>query len=251
MDRIELELYLNNLLETGAVQGLLPERSASRRAPQDRQTRDRRRPRQLAFLEARARVGRRRRAGPSRLLLAQRGAADHRPQVPGACKLLLANDLNLFAYHLPLDAASRVRQQRADRCEDGLDQRRRVSASTTSAGSPRLRCRSRSRTSGPTVEQALGRTPLVFGDPDRESAPRGVVHGRRAGHFSTTAISSRRRRLSERARCRSQIMHIVGGERRSVSRGRPSCDRALRRAGGRASICRSSSTSSISLSIFR
>ena len=101
MDRIELELYLNNLLETARFKDY---------CPNGLQVEGRRRVNKLAtgvtasvaFLEAALDWG-------ADAVLVHHGYfwRNEAPQITGRkyarLKLLIANDLNLFAYHLPLD----------------------------------------------------------------------------------------------------------------------------------------------------
>lgn len=101
MDRIELELYLNNVLDIGRFKDY---------CPNGLQVEGRRRVNKiatgvtasLAFLEAALEWG-------ADAVLVHHGYfwRNEAPQITGRkykrLKLLLANDLNLFAYHLPLD----------------------------------------------------------------------------------------------------------------------------------------------------
>ena len=101
MDRIELELYLNKVLETARFKDY---------CPNGLQVEGRRRVNKiatgvsasLAFLEAALDWG-------ADAVLVHHGYfwRNEPPQITGRkygrLKLLLANDLNLFAYHLPLD----------------------------------------------------------------------------------------------------------------------------------------------------
>lgn len=101
MDRIELELYLNNLLETARFKDY---------CPNGLQVEGRRKINKLAtgvtasvaFLEAALDWG-------ADAVLVHHGYfwRNEAPQITGRkyarLKLLLANDLNMFAYHLPLD----------------------------------------------------------------------------------------------------------------------------------------------------
>ena len=102
MDRIELELYLNNLLETARFKDY---------CPNGLQVEGRRRVEKLAtgvtaslaFLEAALEWG-------ADAVLVHHGYfwRSETPQITGRkyrrLRTLLANDLNLFAYHLPLDS---------------------------------------------------------------------------------------------------------------------------------------------------
>ena len=102
MDRIELELYLNNLLETARFKDY---------CPNGLQVEGRRRVNKLAtgvtasvaFLEAALEWG-------ADAVLVHHGYfwRNEAPQITGRkyarLKTLIANDLNLFAYHLPLDS---------------------------------------------------------------------------------------------------------------------------------------------------
>lgn len=102
MDRIELELYLNNLLNTSRFMDHCPNglQVEGRRCIEKIATGV---SASLAFLEAAIEWG-------ADTVLVHHGYFWHKeaPQITGRkyrrLKLLLANNLNLFAYHLPLDA---------------------------------------------------------------------------------------------------------------------------------------------------
>jgi len=101
MDRIELELYLNNLLETSRFKDYCPNglQVEGRRKIEKIATGV---TASLAFLEAALEWG-------ADAVLVHHGYfwRNETPQITGRkyhrLKALLANDLNLFAFHLPLD----------------------------------------------------------------------------------------------------------------------------------------------------
>ncbi|NIE67346.1 Nif3-like dinuclear metal center hexameric protein [Burkholderia sp. Ax-1719] len=163
MDRIELELYLNNLLETSRFKDY---------CPNGLQVEGRRRVEKiatgvtasLAFLEAALEWG-------ADAVLVHHGYfwKSEAPQITGRkyrrLKTLLANDLNLFAYHLPLDSHPEfgnnaqlgarfgwIGEQRFG--EQDLGWMATLPMPITLAHFTA------------EVEQTLGRTPLVLGDPD-------------------------------------------------------------------------------------
>ncbi len=122
------------------------------------------------------------------------------PQITGRkyrrLKLLLANDLNLFAYHLPLDDHPVLGNNAQLGAKMGW-------IGETRFGDNNLGWMSTLQTPitlahfTAQVEQTLGRTPLVLGDPDQPFAPDRVVYGARARLFRR-GNRSRRRRLSDR-----------------------------------------------------
>ncbi|WP_321846273.1 Nif3-like dinuclear metal center hexameric protein [Paraburkholderia bannensis] len=163
MDRIELELYLNNLLETSRFKDY---------CPNGLQVEGRRRVEKiatgvtasLAFLEAALEWG-------ADAVLVHHGYfwKNEAPQITGRkyrrLKTLLANDLNLFAYHLPLD------------CHPELGNNAQLGARFGWIGEQRFGEQDLGWMATlpmpitlahftAEVEQTLGRTPLVLGDPD-------------------------------------------------------------------------------------
>jgi dinuclear metal center YbgI/SA1388 family protein len=163
MDRIELELYLNNLLETARFKDY---------CPNGLQVEGRRRVEKiatgvtasLAFLEAALEWG-------ADAVLVHHGYfwKNEAPQITGRkyqrLKTLLANDLNLFAYHLPLD------------CHPELGNNAQLGAKFGWIGEQRFGEQNLGWMATlpmpitlahftAEVEQTLGRAPLVLGDPD-------------------------------------------------------------------------------------
>ncbi|MBN3810410.1 Nif3-like dinuclear metal center hexameric protein [Paraburkholderia sp. Ac-20347] len=163
MDRIELELYLNNLLETGRFKDY---------CPNGLQVEGRRRVQKiatgvtasLAFLEAALEWG-------ADAVLVHHGYfwKNEAPQITGRkyrrLKTLLAHDLNLFAYHLPLD------------CHPEFGNNAQLGAKLGWIGEQRFGEQDLGWMAtlpmpitlahfAAQVEQTLGRTPLVLGDPD-------------------------------------------------------------------------------------
>ncbi|PVX74125.1 Nif3-like dinuclear metal center hexameric protein [Paraburkholderia unamae] len=163
MDRIELELYLNNLLESARFKDY---------CPNGLQVEGRRRVQKiatgvtasLAFLEAAHEWG-------ADAVLVHHGYfwKNEAPQITGRkyrrLKTLLANDINLFAYHLPLD------------CHPELGNNAQLAARFGWIGEQRFGEQDLGWMATlpmpitlahftAEVEQTLGRTPLVLGDPD-------------------------------------------------------------------------------------
>ncbi|HTI16142.1 MAG TPA: Nif3-like dinuclear metal center hexameric protein [Trinickia sp.] len=165
MDRIELELYLNGLLETGRFKDY---------CPNGLQVEGRRRIEKiatgvtasLALLEAALEWG-------ADAVLVHHGyfwRGEAQP-VTGRkyrrLKLLLANDLNLFAYHLPLDAHPEYGNNAQLGARMGLIGEAHFGADDLGWMATLPMPITLAHFSA-QVEQTLGRTPLVFGDPDRE-----------------------------------------------------------------------------------
>src|SRR5579863_3597023 len=165
MDRIELELYLNNVLETGRFKDY---------CPNGLQVEGRGRVNKiatgvtasLAFLEAALEWG-------ADAVLVHHGYfwRNEAPQITGRkykrLKLLLANDLNLFAFHLPLDDHPEYGNnaqlgKRMGWIPDGRFGDQDLGWMTTLPMPITL------AHFAAQVEQTLGREPLVLGDPDRE-----------------------------------------------------------------------------------
>lgn len=165
MDRIELELYLNDLLDIGRFKDYCPNglQVEGRRTVKKIATGV---TASLAFLEAALEWG-------ADAVLVHHGYfwRNEAPQITGRkykrLKLLLANDLNLFAYHLPLDDHPELgnNAQLGARLgligdarfgPDGLGWLSTLPMPITLAHL------------AAQVEQKLARTPLVLGDPDSE-----------------------------------------------------------------------------------
>ncbi|WP_028206585.1 Nif3-like dinuclear metal center hexameric protein [Paraburkholderia nodosa] len=163
MDRIELELYLNNLLESARFKDY---------CPNGLQVEGRRRVQKiatgvtasLAFLEAALEWG-------ADAVLVHHGYfwKNEAPQITGRkyrrLKTLIANDINLFAYHLPLD------------CHPELGNNAQLGARFGWIGEQRFGDQDLGWMATlpmpitlahftAEVEQTLGRAPLVLGDPD-------------------------------------------------------------------------------------
>lgn len=165
MDRIELELYLNDLLDIGRFKDY---------CPNGLQVEGRRRidtiatgvTASLAFLEAALEWG-------ADAVLVHHGYfwRNEAPQITGRkyrrLRLLIANELNLFAYHLPLDnhpeygnnAQLGARMGWIADARFGADELGWMSTLPMPITLAHFTAQ---------VEHTLGRTPLVLGDPDRE-----------------------------------------------------------------------------------
>ncbi len=150
-------------------------------------------------------------------------------------KRLLVEDINLFAYHLPLDMHPEWGNNAQLARQLGLTAQARFGESNLGwlgvAADPAL------RTVGDLahrVEARLGRMPLLIGDPAQPLASIGWCTGA-AQDLLGAAIDGRRQRLPER---RNLGADSASGARigRRLSGLRPSRDRTLWRAGvGRAS----------------
>ena len=165
MDRIELELYLNNLLEIGRFKDYCPnglQVEGSRRVGKlaTGVTAS------LAFLEAAIEWG-------ADAVLVHHGYfwKNEAPQVTGRkyqrLKTLLANDLNLFAYHLPLDSHPEFGNNAQLGARLGLIADNRFGDQDLGWIASLPMSLSLEHFTE-TVENELGRKPLVFGDPDME-----------------------------------------------------------------------------------
>ncbi len=165
MDRIELELYLNGLLDIGRFKDY---------CPNGLQVEGRRRvdkiatgvTASLAFLEAAHEWG-------ADAVLVHHGYfwRNEAPQITGRryrrFKLLLGNDINLFAFHLPLDAHPELGNNAQLGSRLGLIGEAHFGADDlgwmATLPMPITLAHFVAQ-----VEQTLGRTPLVLGDPDSE-----------------------------------------------------------------------------------
>ncbi|HTR10708.1 MAG TPA: Nif3-like dinuclear metal center hexameric protein [Paraburkholderia sp.] len=165
MDRIELELYLNNLLESARFKDY---------CPNGLQVEGRRRVEKiatgvtasLAFLEAALEWG-------ADAVLVHHGYfwKNEAPPITGRkyrrLKALLANDLNLFAYHLPLDSHPEFGNNAQLGAKLGWIGEKRFGEQDlgwmTTLPMPITLAHFSAQ-----VEQTLGRAPLVLGDPDWE-----------------------------------------------------------------------------------
>ncbi|KMZ13222.1 hypothetical protein BHUM_00319c [Candidatus Burkholderia humilis] len=180
MDRIELELYLNNLLEIGRFKDY---------CPNGLQVEGTRRVQKiatgvtasLAFLEAALEWG-------ADTVLVHHGYfwKNEAPQVTGRkyqrLKTLIQNDINLFAYHLPLDSHPDFGNNAQLGSRLGLIADGRFADQDldwiATLGMP-LSLEHFSA----TVENALGRKPLVFGDADMQLRRVAWCTGGAQGYF--------------------------------------------------------------------
>ncbi|WP_322047109.1 Nif3-like dinuclear metal center hexameric protein [Paraburkholderia sp. J67] len=163
MDRIELELYLNNLLETARFKDY---------CPNGLQVEGRRRVQKiatgvtasLAFLEAALEWG-------ADAVLVHHGYfwKNEAPQITGRkyhrLKALIANDLNLFAYHLPLDSHPELGNNAQLGAKFGWIGEQRFGEQDLGWMATLPMPISLAHFTA-EVEQTLGRKPLVLGDPD-------------------------------------------------------------------------------------
>ncbi len=166
MDRIELELYLNNLLQTARFKDY---------CPNGLQVEGRRRVKKIAtgvtasaaFLEAAIEWG-------ADAVFVHHGYfwRNEPPQITGRkharIKLLIQNDLNLFACHLPLDDHPEFGNNAQLGAKMGWipDETRFGEGNLGWLSTLPMPITLAHFTA--QVEQTLGRTPLVLGDPDRE-----------------------------------------------------------------------------------
>lgn len=165
MDRIELELYLNDMLDIGRFKDY---------CPNGLQVEGRRRidkiatgvTASLAFLEAAHEWG-------ADAVLVHHGYfwRNEAPQVTGRkyrrLKVLIANEMNLFAYHLPLDDHPEYGNNAQLGARLGLIADTRFGADDLGWMST-LPMPITLAHFAAQVERTLGRTPLVLGDPDVE-----------------------------------------------------------------------------------
>ena len=181
MDRIELELYLNNVLQSSRFKDY---------CPNGLQVEGRRRIKKiatgvtasLAFLESALEWG-------ADAVLVHHGYfwRNEPPQITGRkyrrLHTLLANDLNLFAFHLQLDDHPDYGNNAqlgeclgliADDARFGEQNLGWLSTLPMPITLAHFTAQ---------VEQTLGRTPLVFGDPDMELRRIGWCTGGAQGYF--------------------------------------------------------------------
>lgn len=165
MDRIELELYLNNLLQIDRFRDY---------CPNGLQVEGNRRVQKiatgvtasLAFLEAAVEWG-------ADAVLVHHGYfwKNEPPQVTGRkyrrLRTLIANDLNLFAYHLPLDSHPELGNNAQIGARLGLIADGRFGEQDLGWIAPLPMPLSLEHFTA-SVENALGRKPLVLGDSNRE-----------------------------------------------------------------------------------
>jgi dinuclear metal center YbgI/SA1388 family protein len=180
MDRIELELYLNNLLEIGRFKDY---------CPNGLQVEGTRRVQKiatgvtasLAFVETALEWG-------ADAVLVHHGYfwRNEPPSIVGRkyhrLRALIANDINLFAYHLPLDSHPELGNNAQLGARLGLIADGRFADQDlgwiATLGMP-LSLEHFSV----TVENALGRKPLVFGDSDKELRRVAWCTGGAQGYF--------------------------------------------------------------------
>jgi dinuclear metal center YbgI/SA1388 family protein len=180
MDRIELELYLNKVLETVRFKDYCPNglQVEGRRLVNKIATGV---TASLAFLEAALDWG-------ADAVLVHHGYfwRNEPPQITGRkygrLKLLLANDLNLFAYHLPLDDHPEFGNNAQLGAKMGWIGESRFGENDlgwmTTLPMPVTLAHFTAE-----VEETLGRTPLVFGDPDVELRRVAWCTGAAQGYF--------------------------------------------------------------------
>ena len=204
MDRIELELYLNNLLEIGRFRDY---------CPNGLQVEGARRIRKLAtsvtaslaFLEAAVEWG-------ADAVLVHHGYfwKNEAPQITGRkfrrLRMLIANDLNLFAYHLPLDSHPELGNNAQIGARLGLIADGRFGDQDLGWIAP-LPMPLSLEHFGATVENALGRKPLVLGDPDRELRRVAWCTGGAQGFFDDAIAAGADVYLS--GEVSEQTMHIA------------------------------------------
>jgi dinuclear metal center YbgI/SA1388 family protein len=180
MDRIELELYLNNVLEAVRFKDY---------CPNGLQVEGRRKvgkiatgvTASLAFLEAALEWG-------ADAVLVHHGYfwRNETPQITGRkyrrLKLLLANDINLFAYHLPLDDHAAYGNNAQLGAKLGLIADGRFGDNNLGWLST-LPMPITLAHFAAQVEQTVGRVPLVLGDPDQELRRVAWCTGAAQGYF--------------------------------------------------------------------
>ncbi|CAN7188646.1 Nif3-like dinuclear metal center hexameric protein [Trinickia sp. LjRoot230] len=180
MDRIELELYLNDMLDTARFKDY---------CPNGLQVEGRRRidklatgvTASLAFVEAALEWG-------ADAMLVHHGYfwRNEMPQITGRkfrrLRTIIANDMNLFAYHLPLDAHPDygnnaqlgARMGWIGDAHFGADDLGWLATLPMPITLAHFVAQ---------VEQTLGRAPLVLGDPDRELRRIGWCTGAAQSYF--------------------------------------------------------------------
>ncbi|SAL69240.1 metal-binding protein [Caballeronia terrestris] len=165
MDRIELELYLNNLLQIERFRDYCPnglQVEGSRRVHKIATGVTA----SLAFLEAAVEWG-------ADAVLVHHGYfwKNEAPQVTGRkyrrLRTLIANDLNLFAYHLPLDSHPELGNNAQIGARLGLIADGRFGEQDLGWIAPLPMPLSLEHFTA-SVEISLGRKPLVLGDGNRE-----------------------------------------------------------------------------------
>jgi dinuclear metal center YbgI/SA1388 family protein len=180
MDRIELELYLNKVLEAARFKDY---------CPNGLQVEGRRRVNKLAtgvtaslaFLEAALEWG-------ADAVLVHHGYfwRNEAPQITGRkyerLKLLLSHDINLFAYHLPLDDHPELGNNAQLGAKMGWIGESRFGENDIGWMATLPMPVSLAHFTA-EVEETLGRTPLVFGDPDLQLRRVAWCTGAAQGYF--------------------------------------------------------------------
>ncbi|SAK80233.1 metal-binding protein [Caballeronia arationis] len=204
MDRIELELYLNNLLEIGRFRDY---------CPNGLQVEGARRIRKLAtsvtaslaFLEAAVEWG-------ADAVLVHHGYfwKNEAPQITGRkyqrVRTLIANDLSLFAYHLPLDSHPELGNNAQIGARLGLIADGRFGEQDLGWIAPLPMPLSLEHFTA-SVENALGRKPLVLGDANRELRRVAWCTGGAQGYFDDAIAAGADVYLS--GEVSEQTMHIA------------------------------------------
>jgi dinuclear metal center YbgI/SA1388 family protein len=204
MDRIELELYLNNLLEIGRFRDY---------CPNGLQVEGARRIRKLATsvtaslasLEAAVEWG-------ADAVLVHHGYfwKNEAPQITGRkyqrLRTLIANDLSLFAYHLPLDSHPEFGNNAQIGARLGLIADGRFGDQDLGWIAPLPMPLSLEHFTA-SVENALGRKPLVLGDADRELRRVAWCTGGAQGYFDDAIAAGADVYLS--GEVSEQTMHIA------------------------------------------
>jgi dinuclear metal center YbgI/SA1388 family protein len=204
MDRIELELYLNNLLEIGRFRDYCPnglQVEGSRRVQKIATGVTA----SLAFLEAAVEWG-------ADTVLVHHGYfwKNEAPQITGRkyqrLRTLIANDLNLFAYHLPLDSHPELGNNAQIGARLGLIADGRFGDQDLGWIAPLPMPLSLEHFTA-SVENALGRKPLVLGDADRELRRVAWCTGGAQGFFDDAIVAGADVYLS--GEVSEQTMHIA------------------------------------------
>lgn len=204
MDRIELELYLNNLLEIGRFRDYCPnglQVEGSRRVQKIATGVTA----SLAFLEAAVEWG-------ADTVLVHHGYfwKNEAPQITGRkyqrLRTLIANDLNLFAYHLPLDSHPELGNNAQIGARLGLIADGRFGDQDLGWIAPLPLPLSLEHFTA-SVENALGRKPLVLGDADRELRRVAWCTGGAQGFFDDAIAAGADVYLS--GEVSEQTMHIA------------------------------------------
>ena len=204
MDRIELELYLNNLLEIGRFRDYCPnglQVEGSRRVQKIATGVTA----SLAFLEAAVEWG-------ADAVLVHHGYfwKNEAPQITGRkyqrLRTLIANDLNLFAYHLPLDSHPELGNNAQIGARLGLIADGRFGDQDLGWIAPLPMPLSLEHFTA-SVENALGRKPLVLGDADRELRRVAWCTGGAQGFFDDAIVAGADVYLS--GEVSEQTMHIA------------------------------------------